>query len=202
MGVLGFVYRYSFYREYVGGLENRISQTHVTFLAGRKTFYFENTFDHPKSLEALLVDKYGVIHDIERAFIENKVSLDQVLEPGERVYYDDYLVEEQFKYVQAASLLEVYLRKHRNNRVSSLLRPVSYSRIAQPIIDDLEKQKNILHMLGSDLEYVSGKVFDDYFVSEFEKENWKNILLLNLGIHFPEKSLIVPVPRLLIGKIQ
>lgn len=199
VGVLGFVYKYSFYKDYVASLSNRIPQTHITFLAGRKYFYFENESEIPKSLEEILVDKYGVIHDIERAFVDNKVKLDRILQPRDRVYYNDYLVEEQFKKVQGESLLEVFLRKHRNNRVSSLLRPVSYSRVTQSIIKDLEMQEEILTKLG-DVEYIPGKEFENHFLYQQDRKAWEKVLSGELGIDFPRKSLLIPVPQNLIGQ--
>lgn len=199
IGVLGFVYRYSFYREHVYNLPNRIPQTHITFLAGRKTFYFENTSEEKQRLEDILIEKYGVIHAIEKDFVNTKIDLDQVLQPGERVYYEDYLVEEQFKTVIASSLLEVYLRKHRNNRVSSLLRPVSYSRISQDIIQDIESQKQILKGWGG-VQFVSGESLDSYFMNISSKEAWKERLSIQLGIDHPEKNLFIPVPRIFARK--
>lgn len=201
LGVIGFVYRYSFYREYVSSLSNRMPQTHITFLAGRKEFHFENESDQSRTLEEILVEKYGVIHDVEKDFVNSKVDLEKTLQPRERLYYNDYLIEEQFKTVMVASLLEVYLRKHRNNRVESLVRPVSYSRVSQKIMNDLTAQQKILNNLGS-IEYVSGGDFVNYFPSEAEKEQWKILLADKLGIDHPEHNLLVPVPNMLLGRIQ
>ena len=57
----------------------------------------------------------------------------------------DYLVEEQFRTVRRHSLLEMYLKKHRNNHVMSLLRPVSFMQVSGEVLGrvrDVEKMKN------------------------------------------------------------
>ncbi len=194
IGVLGFVYRYSFFKNEVASLKNTLPQTHVAFLAGRKWFYFENDSDRSRTLETVLTEKYGVIHDFEREFVGEHVPLRKVLRPGERIYYQDFLVEEQFKKVRSGSLLALYLRKHRNNRVTSLLRPVSYSRISDNLIREINVQRSLIHDFGG-LEVVRGSEFDEYFSSETERANWEQTLVQKFNIKDPEKVIWVPVPE-------
>ena len=135
VGGVGFVYRYSFYREELAQDTSVLPQTHVAFLAGEKEFFFQNMSDIPASLEEVLVTQYGTIHDYERSFLDARVDLKQILAPGEKYHYQDYLIQEHFKVVREESLLELFLRKHRNNRITPLLRPVSFSSLSE----DLEK---------------------------------------------------------------
>ncbi len=141
IGVIGFMYRYSFYRDQIVAFENVIPQSHIAFLAGKKKFFFENISNSPKYLEEVINEKYGEMHDYEKDFVWKRVPLRKILAPGEKHYYDDYLIEEQFKKVKAESLLEVFLRKHRNNRITPLFRPVSFSRISDELIEEIELQK-------------------------------------------------------------
>lgn len=141
IGVAGFVYRYSFYKEEVATDPNILPQTHIAMISGKMDFFIENTDIQPKTVEQVLTQKNGIIHQYERAFVNNRVELDLLLLPGQRYRYTDYLVEEQFKTIRASSLLEVFLRKHRNNRVTPLLRPVSLSLISAELQTEMEKQQ-------------------------------------------------------------
>ncbi len=193
IGTLGFVYQYSAFRDYVGQQKNVMPQTHITFLAGKKRFAFENISDQPLTLEEVLVEKYGLIHDFERDFVWSRVPLGKILKPGEKYFYYDYLVEEQFKQVLSESLLEVFLRKHKNNRKTPLLRPVSYSRISSDLIHEVQIQKSIMKRLGR-LTTIKGADFDTHFTSEKRKDWWKGILKRYFGIEKPERALLVSVP--------
>ncbi len=193
LGVIGFVYRYSFYRDIAASIHNALPQTHVVFLAGKKNFFFENDSEVVKDLETILTEKYGKIHDFERVFVSEKVPLKLVLAPGAKFYYQDYLVEEQFKQIRSGSLLELFLRKHRNNRVVSLLRPVSFSRISDELIAEIKTQKYLLNTLGN-TEIVRGSEFEDHFTSEQDRERWAGILEKRFGIRRPDRVLWVPVP--------
>ncbi len=194
VGVLGFVYEYSFYREYVASLKYAMPQTHITFVAGKKQFFFENTADMPQSLEQILVEKYGVIHDFERDFVWEKVPLKKRLQPGERYYYTDYLIEHQYKKVVAKSLLEEFLRKHRNNHVTPLLHPVSFSRISDNLITEIETQNRSMKSLGT-VEYITRDKYENWFDSNVQKTTWDNRLTNVFSEKIIQSSLIFPVPK-------
>lgn len=133
IGVLGFLYQFSNEREQLSKNKTVLPQSHVGFLAGRKEFYFQNTLQTSQSLRKVIVEKYGMVHDFEEAFLASRVDLEKILQPNEKYRYQDYLVEEHFRGIKAGSLLEIFLRKHRNNRKTPLLRPVSYSRISEKL---------------------------------------------------------------------
>lgn len=133
IGVLGFLYRYSPERENLAKNKKVLPQSHVGFLAGKKEFYFQNTSQNPKLLREIISEKYGEIRDFEENFLASRIPLEKILKSNEKYIYQDYLIEEHFKGIKAGSLLEIFLRKHRNNRKTPLLRPVSYSRISKEL---------------------------------------------------------------------
>lgn len=139
VGVAGFVYHYSIYKDELAqsSAKKTLAQTHVAHIAGRKLFSFVNESTVPKTLESVLVEKYGTIHDYEKEFIERHVRLNTLLQPNDEYFYTDYLVEENFKGVIHGSLLELVLRKHRNNKITPLLRPVSYSQVKDEVRDEV-----------------------------------------------------------------
>ena len=155
VGVAGFFYEFSFFTDKLFR-PDVLRQTHVAMIAGRKTFVVENESDEVLTLKELWERRLGVIHDYEVGFINDRLrrgnmfarrvlSLDTVMAPGDRVAYRDYLVEEQFRTVRRHSLLEMYLKKHRNNHVMSLLRPVSFMQVSGEVLGrvrDVEKMKN------------------------------------------------------------
>jgi len=191
VGVIGFLYQYSAYREYVADNTKVLPQTHITFLAGRKAFRVVNGGDAPQTIREILTGKYGVIHDFEEPFLKKHLPLDAILAPEEDYVYVDYLIEEQFKTVTSGSLLEVFLRKHRNNHITPLVRPVSYSRVSQEIIDELQRQKTILSTLGR-VEMTRGREYENL---DFPgKSEWEKVLQSRLGIENTEKALLVPIP--------
>ena len=144
VGTLGFLYHYSAYREYVAANPKVLPQTHITFVAGRKTFDITNDSDTSQTIEEILVAKHGIIHDFERPLLkERNIPLTEILEPGQSYTYIDYLIEEQFKVIQSNSLLEVFLRKHKNNRTTPLVRPVSYSQISEELEQEITYQKRL-----------------------------------------------------------
>ena len=116
-GVVGFTYRFSAHREKLSQstVRETLAQTHVGYVGGKHSFSFKNDTDEAQSLQDLISKKHGTIHDFEKAFVESKVRLNTWLEPGDEYFYEDYQVEEYFKGVVNGSLLEVFLRKHRNN---------------------------------------------------------------------------------------
>jgi len=147
-GVAGFLYRYSGshqkLRELYGAGQKSgkdfLPQTHISFIAGRKLFSEKNTTNVTQSVKSLLEAKYGQIHDFEELFVNEKLSarkslphrfidLESQIDPGQSFWYYDYFVQEQFLFSREDSLLGVFLRKHRNNKVTALLRPVSFSRV-------------------------------------------------------------------------
>ena len=194
IGVIGFVYRFSFWRDHVAKLPNVLPQTHIAFLAGQKEFFFENDSDQPQSLEKIITEKFGQVHDFEQDFVNERVNLSKVLQPKEKYFYDDYLIEEQFKKVTAGSLLELFLRKHRNNRITPLLRPVSFSRISDELAEEIKHQKKILQSLGP-LDFISGKKYAEKIFPT--KDRWNKNLKTYFQIENPEKALLVPIPKLL-----
>lgn len=149
IGVMGFMYRYSFSRDIIKKSADFFPQTHVNFLSGAKLFGVRNESDLPQTVRALLEERYGKIHDFEEDFVNTRlnvrkkyaekfVTLDTVLSPQEQFWYQDYMIEEQFQFARKDSLLGIFLRKHRNNKTTSLLRPVSFSRISDILISDIE----------------------------------------------------------------
>lgn len=141
VGVLGFMYYFSSYQENILSHPDYFPQSHVVFLAGEKDFVIENTTQSPQTIEQILTDQWGVIHDFERSFVEKRIPLEVELLPGGKIMYRDYLIEEHFRVPMRGSLLELFLRKHRNNRITPLLRPVSFSRISDTLIRAIEAQK-------------------------------------------------------------
>jgi len=195
IGLIGFVYKFSNFKQTLLDFPQFVPQTHVSFLAGKKEFFFENTFQHRKTIEQLIEIKYGNVLDHERSFVDNKIPLNRILNPGEQFFYTDYLVEEQFRTLKRESLLEVFLRKHRNNRITPLLRPVSFSRISDEIILSIELQKTLLSKYGA-LDYISG---DTFRRTNFEgKEAWKSEMRSNfryLDRNDWRNIPVVPVPK-------
>ncbi len=186
IGVIGWVYRFSFNRAAVAKHKDWLQQTHVTFIAGRKKFEIKNEGNKEQSVQDLLEAVHGGIHDFERDFVDNIVDLDQVLKPGESAYYDDFLIEEHYYSVMSGSLLELFLRKHRNNRVTPLLRPVSFSSISDDLAEQVKRQKRYLQKLGN-IDFVSGAEFA-------ESDSWSEVLKKYFSITKPSKNLIIPVP--------
>lgn len=134
-GVIGFVYTFSNHLEQLSQstAKKTIAQTHVGYVAGKTSFSFKNDTEEALTLEKLIGEKYGNLHDFEKPFVAQKVNLETWLEPGDEYFYEDYSVEEYFMGVVEGSLLEVFLRKHRNNRINPLLRPASYSQITEAL---------------------------------------------------------------------
>lgn len=134
-GVIGFVYTFSNSLEPLSQSTARktLAQTHVGYVAGKTSFSFKNDTSEAMTLEKLIGKQHGDLHDFETPFVAKHVNLETWLEPGDEYFYEDYSVEEFFKGVVEGSLLEVFLRKHRNNRVTPLLRPASYSQITEAL---------------------------------------------------------------------
>lgn len=192
IGVLGFLYHFSGYKEVVASHPEWLPQTHVAFLAGRTSFTIQNTTTSPQTIEQILVAEHGQIHDFEREFLKKRIRLDIELLPGSTYTYNDYLVEEHFRKPMKGSLLELFLRKHRNNRTTPLLRPVSYSRIVPALIRQMKNQEKVLQEFGS-MEFVSGKEFE---MREFpHKKEWEKLLSQYFSLSDPDKALVVPVPQ-------
>ncbi len=187
IGVIGFLYRFSNYLDYVSHNPQFLPQTHVAFLSGKKTFYVENKTNESKTVEEILTEAYGVIHDFERDFVSEKLNLDLILLPGGKYAYTDYLIEEHFRDVMQDSLLGVYLRKHRNNKVMALLRPMSFSRLSDDLLLSLETQDKQLKKLGP-VDFV--KAID--FTAD---DVWRATLKDTFGMDRLERSLVVPVPK-------
>lgn len=195
IGVLGFMYKYSFYKQTLLDFPQFRPQSHVSFLAGKKVFEIKNNTDTAQTVQSLLEAEHGGIHDFEQDFVNTRVPLDQVLQPGEVVHYDDYLVEEQFRTLMNGSLLEVFLRKHRNNRVTPLLRPVSYSRISQSIISEIKLQESLFEDLGT-ISFVSGAEFEAMEMQN--KAAWKADLRTRFAYLDRDdwsRILVVPIPQ-------
>lgn len=192
IGVLGFVFQYSFYRENIAAHPEWLPQTHVAFLAGRKQFSIQNTSSKPQTIEQILSEEFGKIHEFERDFVNEKVPLSIELLPGGTYFYNDYLIEEHFRSPMKGSLLELFLRKHRNNRTTPLLRPVSYSRISKELIREVKNQEELFESFGG-VDFVSGKHFSSLQIPH--KELWQEFLVKRLGMKNPENYSIVPVPK-------
>ncbi len=190
IGVLGFLYRFSSWSEHIALRSNVLPQTHVAFLAGRKAFEIKNPTSAPQTLEQILVEKFGVIHDFERDFVNECVPLSLELAPGAVYTYSDFLVEEHFREPMSGSLLELFLRKHKNNRTTPLLRPVSFSRISDALIAKIQEQEALLS--GMKIEFVTGA---EFAALEFPgKEKWTEFLMQKLGVSNPATALLVPIP--------
>ena len=193
LGTIGFLYHYSFYRSLVAAHKEWLPQTHITFLAGKKKFYIENKTDIEQTIEKILVKKFGIIHDFERDFVNKKVPLNKKMKPGEKYAYEDYLIEEHAKIVRHGSLLELFLTKHRNNHITPLFRPVSYSRVSKEILKNIEYQEKIMADLGS-VEYITGVEFAERDFAG--KEEWKKVLKKYFDMDYPEKNLVVVIPKM------
>ncbi len=191
IGVLGMVYRYSAHKEEILGLSNILPQTHVAFIAGKKQFFIHNTTTDIQSAQSILEEQYGTLKSYEKELIASRIPLDSRIYPGESMVYEDYLVEEHFKTVMSGSLIELILRKHRNNRVDELLRPISFSLISQEIIDSLKTQTEYIQT--NNLEIISHKTFTES--SWAQDEQWISYLRTEWNIHDPSRSLFIPVPK-------
>jgi hypothetical protein len=134
IGIIGFLYRYSSSKHFL--TEDLLPQTHVAFLAGRQEFSITNTQNKTTTLKDLLEKTYGNIHEHEINLTEERLgySLHHILLPGQSLTYQDYLLEQQFQQnIESVSLLSIFLRKHRNNKTTPILRPVSFSRITNKV---------------------------------------------------------------------
>ena len=187
IGVLGFFYRFSFYADEIAQNPNFLPQTHVAFLAGRARFGVENLSENPQSVAQILQAKYGQIHDFEIDFLKTHLPLDLVLGSGETYFYTDFLIQEHFKKAQERSLLEVFLQKHRNNRITPLLRPVSYSRVSGEILAQMQAQQKGLEKFGN-LQILPPANLEI-------SDEWKGVLRQEFGIASARKSLLVPIGK-------
>lgn len=151
IGVLGFLYRYSGVKDLLREAK-ALPQSHVSFLAGKKSFKIANASNTQKTVRDLLEDQYGIIHPFEESFVNERllsdqyfvgkrVSLDTVLKSQEFFWIHDYLIEEQFRFSRTDSLLGLFLRKHRNNKKEALLRPVSFARLSDSFLSTLIHEK-------------------------------------------------------------
>lgn len=137
-GLAGFSYRFSFAYKNIGS--DDLQQTHIAFISPLKKFAIKNTLNKKQTVQQLLEAKIGNIQLVERDFvnqrlnayknlIESQTFLADTVLPGQTVWYYDFPLEEQFKEVRSESVLISFLRKHRNNKISALLRPVSWTDI-------------------------------------------------------------------------
>jgi len=193
IGVLGFMYRFSDWREHISANLKWMPQTHVAFLAGRKSFEIKNESSSIKTIEEILGEKYGNLLDNEKAFVNFRVPLSLELLSNGSYFYNDYLLEEHFKGAISGSLLEMFLRKDSKIKKTSLFRPVSFSRISREIIKEIEIQKEILSK--QELEFISGVEFSALDFDQ--KKSWAGFLADKLNVRYPTKSLLVPVPKTL-----
>lgn len=192
LGIIGFVYRYSDYREMVSQSSSSapMPQTHVAFLAGKKMFNLVNDTDQKKSIKDLLQEKYGVIKSYEYDFVNEVFPLEDIMESGAVFSYEDYLVEEHFLKPVRGSLMEIFLRKHRNNRVEEILRPMSYSQLSSQILENQKRQKEML--IKNQLEIVSREEFENYL---WENEEEKQKILDLFHIKNPSGERFLPLPK-------
>jgi len=124
--------------------------------------------------------------------LNEHINLGKILRPWERYPYDDYLMEEHYKGVHSSSLLEMAMQKHKYNRVSSLFRPVSFSRISDEILQEIAYQKELLEKVAEkfgELKIVRGKDLTENDISD----EWKVVLLEYFSIKNPKKALFVPI---------
>lgn len=195
IGVLGFMYYYSQHKEKIPNGRYDLPQTHVAFLAGRDTFPIFNHTDTTLSVEDLLALQHGQIWDFERPFVLSRIPLEQRLAPGETLTYEDYLVEDQFKTSRNTSLLNIFLDKHWYNRKTPLLRPVSYSRLKENIVEAVQQQRWQLESLGP-ITYVSGAAFES--IPFPTKDPWKERLgsvFQSLNKKSWKDIPVVPIPK-------
>jgi hypothetical protein len=191
IGALGLVYRYSFYREEISQNPKVLPQTHIAFLAGRRNFTITNETEGSLTIEEILNNQYGEIHDSEREFVKSHLPLTKVLKSGASMEYEDYLIEEHFRSPMSGSLLSLFLRKHRNNRTTPLLRPVSYSQISEKLQGEIGRQAKITKTFEH-TKIITGTEFAE--LNWDDKNLWKETLKINFNLEYPEKSLLVPVP--------
>lgn len=144
-GLAGFAYRFSFAYEQIQ--KGSLRQTHIAFISAKKLFQVENNSISTKSVQELLEEKVGTIHDFEADFVnqrlnkyknfaEKRIDLQSPIKPNQSFFYYDFPLEEQFKYPRQENLLLAFLRKHRNNKVSALLRPVSWTNILPSVWEE------------------------------------------------------------------
>jgi len=194
IGILGFVYYYSSYKDHVAKNKYFLPQTHVAFLAGKKKFFIENETDEVKKIYDILTEKFGTIHDFEEEFLNERIPLSLELMPGSKYYYYDFLIEDLYKDVHGGSLVQMFLRKHRNNKITPLFRPVSYARVSDKILGEMEKQKKFLAQMGN-VKFIPGYQFDEVHIDK--KDEWLATLEKYFGIKNPRKSILVPIPELI-----
>ena len=137
-GLAGFSYRFSFAYQNIG--DDDLQQTHIAFISPKKIFELKNNSDESKTVQELFEEKIGEIHIFERDFVNQRLNkyknltekftfLSDTVLPNKSVWYYDFPLEEQFKETRSENILISFLRKHRNNKVSALLRPVSWTDI-------------------------------------------------------------------------
>jgi len=193
IGILGMLYYFSAHKNAVAANKNFLPQTHVGFVAGKKIFTIENEENSPQTIREILEKKFGIIHEFEKDFVQKKVPLEKILAPGEKFFYEDFLVEELFRAVHAGSLFEIFLRKHRNNRITPILRPVSFARVSDEILEKISAQQKIFEKMGA-VEFVPGREFSAKNFSG--KKSWINFLARTFGIKNPARALAVPIPQI------
>lgn len=191
IGVIGFIYKYSAYKNVLHTYPFILPQTHVVFVAGKKDFVIQNNTDTIQTIENILVAQHGTIKHYEWDFVNSKVPLNKVLLPGESFLYEDYLIEEHFRKAMRGSLLELFLRKHRNNRVEEILRPISFSRLSDDILDALRNQKEIFS--HNNLTLVSLSEFQQS--SWADDESWNQYLHNVFHISNTNRELFLPIPN-------
>ncbi|PID70755.1 hypothetical protein CSB37_01570 [bacterium DOLZORAL124_38_8] len=137
-GLAGFSYRYSFAYPYIPA--TNLPQTHIAFISPQKLFAIKNASETTKTVQELLEEKVGTIHPVETHFVnqqlnkaknlaEKRIFLHTPIAPKQSFFFYDFPLEEQFRYPRQENILFSFLRKHRNNKVSALLRPVSWTDI-------------------------------------------------------------------------
>ncbi len=135
VGVIGFVYRFSVWRERVQALSRRSSlpQTHVVLVDGRRRFAIRNERGEPRTLGELLGERLGVILPEERALLQERLGapLWTRLAPGAKHELSDYLVRQHFVHRREGPLYEL-LRKLPADRQTPMFRPVSFSPLSAP----------------------------------------------------------------------
>lgn len=192
-GTLGSVYRFSSYRAYVAADTKFLPQTHISFISHKQQFSFQNKTDVPQTLQQVITDQYGPMRDFEVEYFNTKLALQKSLQPKEKYFFDDYLVEEEIFGIQAESLLQVMLRKEIRNDIDyPQLRPVSFSLLSQQIQDEIVYQETLLDLLGP-VDFIAGDQWENV---NFEyKDQWKKMLASTFGISDPIKATAIPVPR-------
>ena len=193
-GLIGFLYHFSNYKSELKTA--KFKQTHITYCSGRKRFTIKNTTSKNLKIREILTQEYGYLTLLDEQFVTKRgINLNQSLKPQETYFYNDYLIEEQFRKLTHRSLLAIFLQKQRNDKVTWLLAPVSYSQLSLDLIQEKQNQQNIFNSIDGVL-WVSKDDYKKYWKINYQKKAvWDKFLNKYFQTYFINNSILLPIPQ-------